>query len=118
MPSFSMSCGRYVSTGFGPVSSAVGMFEPVTITRSSSAVDGAAAPGSAGTAGAGNCANALDTRMNGNPTPAIKAVRRNVFSAFLIISSSIDLVLQNQSTVHDVQESSELRLSGKRDLLR
>ena len=30
MPSFSKSCGRYVSTGFGPVSSAVGMFEPCT----------------------------------------------------------------------------------------
>src|SRR5262249_41999985 len=38
MPSFSMSLGRYVSTGFGPVSSAVGMFEPVTMTRSTSAV--------------------------------------------------------------------------------
>src|SRR5213595_813438 len=37
IPSFSMSCGRYVSTGFGPVSSAVGIFEPVTTTRSSSA---------------------------------------------------------------------------------
>src|ERR1043166_6073175 len=33
-----MSCGRYVSTGLGPVSSAVGIFEPVTITRSTSAV--------------------------------------------------------------------------------
>jgi hypothetical protein len=32
MPSFSRSAGRYVSTGFGPTSSAVGMFEPVTIT--------------------------------------------------------------------------------------
>src|SRR5215510_11801844 len=89
-----MSDGRYVSTGFGPVSSAVGMFEPVTTTRSTSAVDGAAAPGSAGTAGAGNWANALDARMNGNPTPAIKASRTNVnvFSAFLIISFSIDWV--------------------------
>ena len=38
MPSFSMSAGRYVSTGLGPVSSAVGMFEPVTMTRSTSAV--------------------------------------------------------------------------------
>src|SRR5215470_1728953 len=94
MPSFSMSDGRYVSTGFGPVSSAVGMFEPVTTTRSTSAVDGAAAPGSAGTTGAGNCANALDARLNGNPTPAIKARRTNVnvLSAFLIISFSIGLV--------------------------
>ena len=32
-----MSAGRYVSTGFGPVSSAVGMFDPVTMTRSTSA---------------------------------------------------------------------------------
>jgi hypothetical protein len=68
------------------------MFEPVTTTRSTSTVDGAAAPGSAGTAGAGNCANALDARMNGNPTPAIKARRTNlnVFSAVCIISFSID----------------------------
>src|SRR5262245_31319718 len=85
-----MSCGRYVSTGFGPVSSAVGIFEPVTTTRSTSAVDGAAAPGSAGTAGAGNCANALDARINGNPAPAIKARRTNlnVFSAFCVICFS------------------------------
>src|SRR6266404_785449 len=41
MPSFSMSAGRYVSTGFGPVSGAVGMFEPVTITRSTSVTAGA-----------------------------------------------------------------------------
>src|SRR5436190_12435820 len=94
IPSFSMSCGRYVSTGLGPVSSAVGMFEPVTTTRSTSAVDGGGAPGSAGTAGAGNCANAFDAIMNGNPTPAIKARRTNlnVFSAFLVISFSIGLV--------------------------
>ena len=38
MPSFSMSAGRYVSTGLGPFSSAVGMFEPVTMTRSTSAI--------------------------------------------------------------------------------
>src|SRR5215468_4345170 len=89
-----MSCGRYVSTGFGPVSSAVGMFEPVTTTRSTSAELGAAAAGSAGTAGAGNCANAFDAKINGNPTPAIKARRTNlnVFSAFCVISFSIGLV--------------------------
>src|SRR6516164_11219 len=89
IPNFSMSCGRYVSTGLGPVSSAVGIFEPVTTTRSTSAVDGAAAPGSAGTAGAGNCANAFDARINGNPTLAIKARRTNlnVFSAFSVIVS-------------------------------
>src|SRR5437773_4728762 len=95
MPSFSMSCGRYVSTGYGPVSSAVGMFEPVTATRSTAAA-GAGAPGGggAGAAGAGNCARALDARMNGNPTPAMSASRTNlnVFSAFLVISFSIGLV--------------------------
>ena len=32
-----MSAGRYVSTGFGPTSSAVGMFEPVTITSATMA---------------------------------------------------------------------------------
>src|SRR5439155_10901905 len=93
IPNFSMSCGRYVSTGFGPVSSAVGIFEPVTTTRSTSA-EGAGAPGSAGTAGAGSCAKALDVRMNGNPTLATRASRTNlnVFSAFLVISFSIGLV--------------------------
>src|SRR5215831_13156299 len=94
-----MSCGRYVSTGFGPVSSAVGMFDPVTTTRSTSAVDDAGAPGSAGTAGAGNCANAFDARINGNPTPAIKARRTNlnVFSAFCVIGFSIGLVRFGQA---------------------
>src|SRR5262245_19040553 len=83
-----MSCGRYVSTGFGPVSSAVGMFEPVTTTRSTSAVDGGAAPGSAGTAGAGNCPNAFVASVNENPTLAITARRTNlnVFSAFCVIN--------------------------------
>src|SRR6516162_10958343 len=97
-----MSCGRYVSTGLGPVSSAVGMFEPVTTTRSTSAVDGGGAPGSAGTAGAGNCANAFDARINGNPTPAIKARRTNlnVFSAFFVISFSIGLVRFGQALLN------------------
>src|SRR5262249_11343576 len=94
-----MSCGRYVSTGFGPVSSAVGMFEPVTTTRSTSAVDGAGAAGSAGTAGAGNCANALDARINGNPTLALQARRTNldVLRAFCVISFSIGLVRFRQA---------------------
>src|SRR5215813_2550010 len=90
-----MSCGRYVSTGFGPVSSAVGMFEPVTTTRSTSAADGAAAPGSAGTAGAGNCPSAFDASVNENPTLAINARRTdlNVFSAFCVISFSFGFYL-------------------------
>src|SRR6185436_20139826 len=93
MPSFSMSCGRYVSTGFGPVSSAVGMFEPVTTTRGTSAVDRAAAPGSAGTAGAGSCANAFDAIMRGTPTQATRVMRRNpnlqgpiLFIGFLLLA--------------------------------
>src|SRR5436190_5501974 len=103
-----MSCGRYVSTGFGPVSSAVGMFEPVTTTRSTSAVDGGGAPGSAGTAGAGNCANAFDARINGNPTPAIKARRTNlnVFSAFCVISFSIGL--RSEEHTSELQSHSDL----------
>jgi hypothetical protein len=47
-----------VSTGFGPVSSAVGMFEPVTITGSTSASPGAGAGGAP--AGAGNWANVTE----------------------------------------------------------
>src|SRR5213078_99710 len=79
--------------------SAVGMFEPVTTTRSTSAVDGGGAPGSAGTAGAGNCANVFDARMRGNPTLAIKADRTNlnVFSALFVISFSIGLVRFRQA---------------------
>src|SRR5438552_6396318 len=62
MPSFSMSVGRYVSTGFGPVSSAVGIFEPVTMTRSTSAAPGAAA-----------CwANAFAVKIKKNPTIAVR----------------------------------------------
>src|SRR5256886_8552149 len=63
-------------TGFGPTSSAVGMFEPVTMTRSASAVAGAgAAPGGGG--GRGFCANAFDAIMRGIPTQAARVMRRN-----------------------------------------
>src|SRR4029077_2350922 len=88
IPSFSMSCGRYVSTGFGPVSSAVGMFEPVTTTRSTSAGAGDAA----GAAGAGNWANAFDAKTKGIPALATNATRRdlNLVEAFVIISFSIE----------------------------
>src|SRR5207249_7775347 len=76
-----------LNTGFGPTSSAVGMSEPVTITRSTSAAGAAAAPGGGG----GACANAFDATMNGNPTLATNAMRTNpnLFSTFLIISFSI-----------------------------
>jgi len=56
-PNFSMSTGRYVSTGFGPVSSAVGICEPVTITRSTSATP----------EGAVSCANAFGTKTTNIP---------------------------------------------------
>src|SRR5438477_516164 len=74
-----------LNTGFGPTSSAVGMSEPVTITRSTSAAGAAAAPGGGG---GGACANAFDATMNGNPTLATNAMRTNpnLFSTFLIIS--------------------------------
>src|SRR5436309_6060354 len=72
-----------LNTGFGPTSSAVGMSEPVTITRSTSAAGAgaAAAPG-----GGGACANAFDATMNGNPTLATNAMRTNpnLFSTFSI----------------------------------
>jgi hypothetical protein len=61
------------------------MFEPVTITRSTSAAGGAGADGLAGTAGAGNCANAFDAKIKGSPTLAVKATRANLVSTFLVI---------------------------------
>jgi len=77
------------------------MFEPVTITRSTSA-GGAPAGGGPGAAGAGNCADAFDAKIKEHPTLAMKAARRNpsLFSTFLVISFSIGLVrfLQDYST--------------------
>jgi hypothetical protein len=69
------------------------MFDPVTITRSTSA-EGAGAAGFSGTAGAGNWAEALDAKIRGNPTAATKTAPRNpsLFSTFLVISFSIGLV--------------------------
>ena len=59
---FEVCRSRYVSTGFGPVSSAVGIFEPVTMTRSTSAAPGAAA-----------CwANAFAVKIKKNPTIAVR----------------------------------------------
>src|SRR5204863_9276895 len=97
----------YVSTGFGPTSSAVGIFEPVTMMRSASAAGGAgaAAAGGAGAApvgsggaaapvsdGGGFCANAFDAIMRGIPTQAARVMRRNpnlespiLFMGFLLL---------------------------------
>src|SRR5206468_10029886 len=60
-----------LNTGFGPTSSAVGIFDPVTITRSTSAAGADAA------AGEGSAANAFDTATNGYPTLATSAMRAN-----------------------------------------
>jgi hypothetical protein len=81
------------------------MFEPVTITRSTSAAPGAAAGAGAGAGaapagggggggGAGFCANAFDAKIKGIPTLAMRAARTNptLFSTFFIISFSIGLV--------------------------
>src|SRR6266403_149273 len=76
MPSFSMSAGRYVSTGFGPVSCAVGMFEPVTITRSISVTPDAVV----------SWANAFGAKTVRPPTLAMRATRRHFPSNEAFIS--------------------------------
>src|SRR5215471_14184686 len=68
MPSFSISAGRYVSTGFGPTSCAVGMFEPVTITRSTSMTPDAAV----------SCANVFASRPTKHPSAAISAAPQDL----------------------------------------
>src|SRR5919106_4683733 len=76
------------------------MFEPVTITRSTSAdAGGAAAPvsGAGGEAsgggggGGGFCANAFDAIMRGIPTQATRVMRRNpnVESPVLVMVSPL-----------------------------
>src|SRR5262245_19132292 len=75
MPNFSMSDGRYVSTGFGPTSCAVGMFEPVTITRSTSITPEAAV----------SCANVFASRPIKHPSPAMTAAPKkfDLWEAFI-----------------------------------
>src|SRR4029077_5106326 len=99
-PDFSIKSRLMANTGLGPTSSAVGMFEPVTITRSASAAPVVGAP-AAGAAAAGAAAapvlvwpNALVAIMRGNPIAATQAKRKNpnVFSTFLVIGFSIGLV--------------------------
>src|SRR6188472_3508399 len=67
-----------MSTGLGPTSSAVGIFEPVTMMRSTSVVGGGvgAAPMSVDI-GWRFWANAFDAIMRGIPTQAAKVMRRN-----------------------------------------
>jgi len=74
-----LQLGRYVSTRFGPVSFAVEMFEPVTITRSTSAV-----PSAGGSEG--SWPNAVDKEKSATQTLAAKAIptgqRSNVSERF------------------------------------
>src|SRR5438309_9433722 len=72
-PDLLMLSRLYVSTGFGPTSSAVGMFEPVTMTRSASAAAGA---GAAPSGGGGFCANALDAMPRSIPTVVGRPARK------------------------------------------
>src|SRR6058998_1365238 len=68
-----------LNTGFGPTSSAVGMSEPVTITRSTSAVS----PSGGATA---CCANAFAVKITENPTVAKTQRARTPKLAKLLIS--------------------------------
>src|ERR1700756_75896 len=94
-PNRVMSSRRYVSTGFGPTSSAVGMFEPVTITRSAVASAAPAlgamfVPVVAGGGGGAVWARALVAMINGNTTATARATRiPNVFCTFLVIGFSM-----------------------------
>src|SRR6266480_467953 len=80
-----------MSTGFAPTSAAVGIFEPVTITRSASAAGGASGAAAGGGGGGGFCANAFDAIMRGTPTQAARAMRRNsnLESPLLVIVSPL-----------------------------
>src|SRR5216684_5195890 len=94
-PDLAIKSRLRLNTGFGPTSSAVGMFEPVTITRSTSAwPPGAGAGASPGGGGAGFCANALAAITKGTPTAPARATRTypNVLNTFLIIGFSMGLV--------------------------
>src|SRR6516225_9807413 len=84
-----------LNTGFAPTSSAVGINDPVTTTRSTSAAGAAPPAGCGGAPPPGSpevWADVFGATMNGNPAPATSATRTNpsLFSTFLIISFSID----------------------------
>src|SRR6266403_891533 len=76
-PDLLMLSRLYVSTGFGPTSSAVGMFEPVTMTRAASAAAGVGAAPMSVDSGGRFWANAFDAIMKGIPTQAARVMRRN-----------------------------------------
>src|SRR6266849_6968301 len=88
-----------LKTGFGPTSSAVGMFEPVTMMRSVTAsppawpaAGGTAAVWSTGAGGGGGaCAKALAAKRKGIPTLTARAEQRNpnLVSTVLVISFSM-----------------------------
>src|SRR5947207_3953403 len=87
-------------TGFGPTSSAVGMFEPVTMTRSASAVVGGGAAPVSVCSGGRFCANALDAIMRGIPTQAARVMRRNPnieSPVLIIVSPLVKLALRHRT---------------------
>src|SRR5205085_6673721 len=90
-PDLAMLSRLYVSTGFGPTSSAVGIFEPVTMTRSACAsVGGTGVPcaltGPVGAA-AGGAGGVCAAMARGMARSAAKPLRHdpNVASGRLII---------------------------------
>src|SRR4029077_6536880 len=78
-PDLVMFSRLYVSTGFGPTSSAVGIFEPVTMTRWASAAGGVGAAPMSVDSGATFWANAFDAIVRGIPTQATRVMRRNTY---------------------------------------
>src|SRR5207248_5814098 len=74
-------------TGFGPTSSAVGMLEPVTMTRSASAV--APVAGAPGGGAAGACAKTRASAKKGSTTLSTTAARDNPDLLFILMSFSM-----------------------------
>src|SRR5439155_26834766 len=89
-PDLVMFSRLYVSTGLGPTSSAVGIFEPVTMTRWASAAGGAGAAPMSVDSGARFWADAFDAIMRGIPTQAARVMRKNpnLQSAVLVMGFS------------------------------
>src|SRR2546430_12582644 len=97
-----------MSTGFGPTSSAVGMFEPVTMTRSAVALApgkrfpwASRAPAAAGT-GEGTCAGTLKT-MARKIASRTALLRNNPHSGswmlFIFLFSSVRRILKSPQSV-------------------
>src|SRR5436309_8955396 len=78
------------------------MFDPVTMTRSTSVGGGAGpAPVGGGGGGGGFCANALDAIMRGIPTQAARVMRRNPnieCPVLIIFSPLVKLALRQRTS--------------------